>query len=146
LTSFTLEQMQRVSDIYARYVGVRRVRLALCSFKGMGRARFKPRLMKINPLVLGFSRRRQIALIVHELNHFKTPKARHAKRWKKNTYLWASAFQMRHSLSDNAVEIHIHNCCVGLNSYRICEECKSRTKKDIETATEIVMTEKVKVE
>lgn len=133
--SFNFEQLQRVSDIYTSYVGVRKVGLKLVRY---GRdtkeskhlsgsyavAQTKPvRRMLISSNVLKISRQAQLALIIHELCHYRRGKGSHARAWKNAAYLWASAFQMRHVRSDEEVKRHIIGGCSALDTYSSCDDC-----------------------
>src|SRR6266566_6185489 len=100
MTSFTLPQLQRVCDIYARYLKVRRVPVRMVktcalSHNSVAHAHgpifnpYRPRLrvIHIRPIVLQSTRRDQLETMIHELIHFtRTPK--HSKKFWEKVALW----------------------------------------------------------
>lgn len=118
-------------DVYREYVGIRAVNIRVEDSRRLNGnwayAHYTPRrYLGISIKVLHASKRTQLVLLIHELNHFKTPKAGHGGRWKDNTYLWGSAFQMRYVRTDAEVKAHIQGGCSGLDTYCQCDTCKSK--------------------
>lgn len=135
MNSFTLDQLQRIADIYAGYIGVRKVNVHLVKtaskFKrrmgnAYGYASVNPRKLFIIPKVLTLSRQAQLALMIHELCHFRRGGMDHAKSWKQAVSLWGSIFQMRYVRTDEQVKRHVAEGCAGLDTYSMCEDCKDK--------------------
>lgn len=136
MNSFTLAQLQIVADTYARYIGVRKVNVHLVKtaskFKrrmgnAYGYASVNPRKLFIIPKVLTLSRQAQLALIIHELCHFRRGGMDHAKSWKEAVALWGSIFQMRYVRTNEQVRRHIAEGCAGLDTYSMCDDCKDKS-------------------
>src|SRR5437879_2930397 len=115
MKSFTLPQLQRVCDIYARYIRIRKVNIKIGKFRssGLAYATPNPRKIFIVPKVLTLSRRAQLCLLIHEMCHHRRGGMNHAKSWKQAVSLWGSLFQMRYVHSDEEVKQHIIEGCTS---------------------------------